>query len=218
MSEPTPPPGPPTPVKVVDKYEQVQPGYKDREQLYRMIISQLFYDGFTSVAVNLSNMVKAHPSCPPSNKLLKMAAVGIREEIEKKESILTPVTRALDLEFETDVQTISPEVATYETCYVTSHKSPCRAGAFNLQGTLVATGSEDASIKILDIHRMLAKAALPPEIKEAQKQNMETHPVIRTFTITMPKSLASNSIQRRRFWLLVVGITRSKYSTFQSPL
>ena len=120
-----------------DKYENVTPGYKDREQLYRMIISQLFYDGFTSVAVNLSNMVKAHPSCPPSNKLLKMAAVGIREEIEKKEaSLAPPVSRALDLEFETDVTTISPEAATYETCYVTSHKSPCRAGAFNLQGTV----------------------------------------------------------------------------------
>jgi len=164
-----------------DKYENVTPGYKDREQLYRMIISQLFYDGFTSVAVNLSNMVKAHPSCPPSNKLLKMAAVGIREEIEKKESSLAPpVSRALDLEFETDVTTISPEAATYETCYVTSHKSPCRAGAFNLAGTLVATGSEDASIKILDINRMLTKATLPPEMKESQKQSMETHPVIRT--------------------------------------
>ena len=52
--------------------------------------------------------------------------------------------------------------------------------AFFGAGTLVATGSEDASIKILDIGRMMAKANLPPDVKDAQKQTMETHPVIRT--------------------------------------
>ena len=50
----------------------------------------------------------------------------------------------------------------------------------HIPGTLVATGSEDASIKILDIGRMMAKANLPPDMKEPQKQSMETHPVIRT--------------------------------------
>ena len=85
------------------------------------------------------------------------------------------------------VQTISPEAAQYETCYVTAHKGPCRAGAFHhsgkhlqlsentsanfhlarlmnvvstcfafnvsmcyicVTGQLIATGSEDASIKV----------------------------------------------------------------------
>lgn len=46
------------------------------------------------------------------------------------------------------VQSISPEGALYETCYVTAHKGPCRAGAFHSSGKLIATGSEDASIKV----------------------------------------------------------------------
>ena len=46
------------------------------------------------------------------------------------------------------MQTISPEAAQYETCYVTAHKGPCRTGTFHKSGQLIATGSEDASIKV----------------------------------------------------------------------
>ena len=46
----------------------------------------------------------------------------------------------------------------YETVYVTSHKGQCRVGAFSSDGQLVATGSVDASIKILDVERMIAKS------------------------------------------------------------
>jgi len=46
---------------------------------------------------------------------------------------------------------------------------------------LVATGSVDASIKILDVDRMLAKSSQPSDMaSESTQQNMETHPVIRT--------------------------------------
>lgn len=53
------------------------------------------------------------------------------------------------------VQSISPEGALYETCYVTAHKGPCRAGAFHSSGKLIATGSEDASIKVCVSLKML---------------------------------------------------------------
>lgn len=46
----------------------------------------------------------------------------------------------LDLEFETESSLMVPEPAQYETIYVTSHKAQCRAGAFNADGTLIATG------------------------------------------------------------------------------
>ena len=35
-----------------------------RDLLYRLIISQLFYDGYQQVAVTLSNIVHADPPCP----------------------------------------------------------------------------------------------------------------------------------------------------------
>lgn len=83
----------------------------------------------------------------------------------------------LDLEFETEAQTQAPEPAQYETAYVTSHKGNCRAGAFSADGQLIATGSVDASIKILDVDRMLAKSA-PDEMAPGDQGG--GHPVIRT--------------------------------------
>ena len=46
------------------------------------------------------------------------------------------------------MHTNAPEPAMYETAYVTSHKGPCRAGAFSPDAQMVATGSYDASIKV----------------------------------------------------------------------
>lgn len=82
-----------------------------------------------------------------------------------------------DLEFESEGYSLVPEPSSYETAYVTSHKHGCRAGAFSFDGQLVATGSVDASIKILDVDRMLAKSA--PEENEPGREQ-QGHPVIRT--------------------------------------
>lgn len=165
-------------------------GLKERNAMYRLIISQLFYDGHQSLAVNLSSLVKAYPACPPSDRLLKVVTLGLREEEEHAEKsddrVKTAVSlindTCLDLEFETDAKSISPDAAQYETCYVTAHKGPCRAGVFHPRGNFIATGSEDASIKILDVDRMLAKSGtmgdlLPPDMGP---QQMENHPVVRT--------------------------------------
>lgn len=64
----------------------------------------------------------------------------------------------LDMDCETDQTALAPKPNQYETIYVTSHKAPCRAGAFSLDGRLIATGSADASIKILDVERMISKS------------------------------------------------------------
>lgn len=152
---------------------------KFKEQLYRLIISQLFYDGFQSMAVSLSSAVQAHPACPPSDRLNHIVSLGLQHEhtlkkpLNKVEMLLGP---GLDLEYETDVQTSAPEPALYETAYVTSHKAQCRSGAFSPDGQLVATGSVDASIKILDVDRMLAKSSPDGEMATDQ----QGHPVIRT--------------------------------------
>merc|ERR1712018_85142 len=70
----------------------------------------------------------------------------------------------------------------YETAYVTSHKGSCRAGAFSADGLLCATGSMDASIKVLDVERMLAKSSKDNQ-QPGSRQSQESesgHPVIRT--------------------------------------
>ncbi|XP_046999904.1 cleavage stimulation factor subunit 1 [Schistocerca americana] len=175
---------------------------KTRDLLYRLMISQLFYDGHQSLAVGLSAVAQADPPCPPSDRLLHVVMAGLRHEPERSkgggaaaaiaagvapENVLGP---GLDLEFETDVQSSAPEPALYETAYVTSHKGNCRAGAFSADGQLIATGSVDASIKILDVDRMLAKSA--PDVAGGDTgpggdrggggsaSDSQGHPVIRT--------------------------------------
>ncbi|KAG1658779.1 Cleavage stimulation factor subunit 1 [Nymphon striatum] len=166
---------------------------RERDQLYRWMVSQLFYDGHQNLAVSLANLVQAHPACPPSDRLYHIVQKGLKIEEQEKEtqtnyfsSEENSMGAGLDLEYESDVHVTAPEPALYETCYVTSHKAPCRAGAFSADGQLISTGSADASIKILDVERMLVKSAKStadlmgagPEIQ--QSTAMEMHPVIRT--------------------------------------
>ena len=67
--------------------------------------------------------------------------------------LLRLLLAGLDFDFESDKKPADADSCDYETCYVTSHKAPCRAAAFDKQATVIATGSVDASIKILDIDR-----------------------------------------------------------------
>ncbi|KAI4786972.1 cleavage stimulation factor subunit 1 [Gymnodraco acuticeps] len=164
-----------------------KPTLKDRQHLYKLIISQLLYDGYTSIANNLVNEVKPQNVVSPSEQLMQLAKTGMENDdsavqyaIGRSDTVAPGV--GIDLEFDADVQTMSPEASEYETCYVTSHKGPCRVASYSRDGQLIATGSADASIKILDTERMLAKSAMPIEVmmNETAQQNMENHPVIRT--------------------------------------
>ncbi|KAF5400714.1 Cleavage stimulation factor subunit 1 [Paragonimus heterotremus] len=162
--------------------------FKERDLLYRLIISQLFYDGFQTMAVNLVNLVSPSTACGPSNRLFRLVKLGLSsaEEEQEKGGVIEGESIApgtgIDLEVESESSTMAPEAALYETCYVTAHKAACRAAAFNGTGQLVATGSHDSSIKILDVERMLAKSVSPADHlgQETPQQQMETHPVIRT--------------------------------------
>lgn len=74
----------------------------------------------------------------------------------------------------------------YETIYLTAHKQPARATAFSNDGTLVASGSADCSIKVMDVDRIIARNMTPDEIAMAAATGFETDkqfvdaPVIRT--------------------------------------
>jgi len=180
---------------------------RTREIMYRLIISQLFYDGYSQAAIQLTNVLAVDPPAPPSERLLHVLIRGLNQESEEKaaedkamkkntfadltvgpssrsELLESLQGRGLDLEYDTESRQSShdtvPEPAMYETAYVTSHKANCRAGAFNADGSLVATGSVDTSIKILDVDRMLAKSQIESMASGNKTIDPGSHPVIRT--------------------------------------
>ncbi|CAA92670.1 Cleavage stimulation factor 50 kDa subunit [Caenorhabditis elegans] len=165
----------------------MKPDIKDREYMYRLIIGQLFYDGHQQIAVNLANTLGCSaPAPPPSDKLFRLVTIAKQfvedpdYKAEEKSSPMQfePVSSGLDLEYDADVQPVSSEPSEYETIYLTVHKAPCRAAAFNSDGSLVATGSADCSIKIMDVERILAREK---EHREMNENGPDAHhPVIRT--------------------------------------
>ena len=168
-------------MKVEDKKE-LPSKIQQRELFYKLIISQLVYDGHQAIAQTLGETIEQDfQKIAPSDRLMNIFSQGIQHEHEverplnRLEYVLGP---GLDLEYETEPQTSAPEPAMYETAYVTSHKDRCRAAAFSFDGNLVATGSVDASIKILDVDRMLAKS--DPDAVELHPDAVVGHPVIRT--------------------------------------
>ena len=127
--------------------------------------------------------------------MLNIVKLGIKSELEENDEttgkisktksslndIEVDVIAGLDFDYESDKIPTTADASQYETCYVTSHKAPCRAAAFDPTGSVIATGSVDASIKILDVERMLLKSSIHETTSsETPQQAIENHPVIRT--------------------------------------
>lgn len=53
-----------------------KPTLKDRQHLYKLIISQLLYDGYTGIANSLINEVKPQSVVSPSEQLMQLAKIG----------------------------------------------------------------------------------------------------------------------------------------------
>lgn len=73
---------------------------KTRDLLYRLMVSQLFYDGHQQVAVQLTNLIVSDPPCPPSERLLHVVTLGLEREAEaKKEKAINANDNVSDTDF-----------------------------------------------------------------------------------------------------------------------
>jgi hypothetical protein len=93
------------------------------------MISQLFYDGYTQVAMQLSTTVKSPSACPPSDRLLHLMCSAMKlETVEEEEQDPETAMRyvrpvgGIDLDFGLEAVISAPLPGNYETVYVTSHK------------------------------------------------------------------------------------------------
>ncbi|XP_062505276.1 cleavage stimulation factor subunit 1-like [Corticium candelabrum] len=152
---------------------------KDREALYKLIISQLRYDGYENVASSLVKTVAGSlTTCAPSSRLAHIVSLGQKAEGESgygnvsSSSLPTPSTSGIDLEFGHDSSLNVPPICDYETISIIPHKGQCTAATFSPDGRLAATGSYDTSIKIIDVERAVAKGS--------QGAQHDLYPIVRT--------------------------------------
>lgn len=78
------------------------------------------------------------------------------------------------LNFDHDIRATTPN---FETCFVTTHKQQCRTAKFSRDGKYCCTGSEDNSIKLLDVEKM----KIFNQTTKDTGDKPSTRPVIKTF-------------------------------------
>lgn len=162
---------------------------KDKDRLYRLMIAQLSYDGYSAIAKSLTQQYRPAGAIAASDELSKIFRSSLSAGLAKPKDYLSPysagqaapissLSRSIDFEFESDVQLNSNELATYQPTYISQHKAPIRAADFTIDGMFCATGSADATIKILDVERMLAKSSTFND--PTTGMSPDEHPTIRT--------------------------------------
>lgn len=159
------------------KHPGAQKTVKERESLYRMIVSQLKYDGFELAAQAVAKHIASYPPTAPSSRLSHLVELGLHKEKDGKDDPSNTENQAaqgmIDLEYESDEAVNSPSIAQYESLYITSHKAPTLAGAFSWDGQLAASGSADTTIRVYDVDRMSNK-------KSNSYSAMDNNPILMT--------------------------------------
>ncbi|CAJ0956783.1 unnamed protein product, partial [Mesorhabditis belari] len=116
----------------------MRPDIEDRDYMYRLMISQLFYDGQQQIALSLASSIGCSANPPaPCDKLFRLISMAKQfdkaEQQEEENGLQFDANSAgLALKFDADIVPESPETCMYET---TAHKASCRSAAFNSDDT-----------------------------------------------------------------------------------
>ncbi|KAF0288703.1 Cleavage stimulation factor subunit 1 [Amphibalanus amphitrite] len=168
---------------------------KVREALYRLIISQLYYDGQQTLASSMHQTIKPDPACPPSDRLFRLVLLGLQKEKEASEDRVKTedtFTSGLDLEFRVGHADGGTGAGRLRDVLrdLAQGRLPLRlllAGRTadrhwqrrcQHQAALLGRSSRPQMIDlIIDVDRMLAKKPHEPDMIDASSGH---HPVIKT--------------------------------------
>ncbi|TPX64720.1 hypothetical protein SpCBS45565_g05679 [Spizellomyces sp. 'palustris'] len=153
-----------------------------REEVLPLIISQLQHYGLNSIAQVVAEASETPLSFDPSPRLAELCYHGriARENDDSEDIIPADITEDISEDEEDEepladldgggVRFAPKPVQNLTPWFSTQHRESCRAAAFSADGKYVATGSEDSSLKVLDVSR----------IKAAYRDGAPEKPVIRT--------------------------------------
>lgn len=167
----------------------------EKQFLYSLMIRQLEDDGLESVARLLSDVsgIQSNPAIVEDglfrivSSSLDASVFDTKQEVIRgdKRSVLDTIALNGTREDAMDESGSSPAARSYVSKFTTSHKGFIRAAAISKDGSIVATASEDTSIKLLDIGRALnyevVKGERPMDETGSLGQQNPSRPVIRTY-------------------------------------
>ncbi|KAJ2546726.1 hypothetical protein EV175_005493 [Coemansia sp. RSA 1933] len=148
-------------------------GVVSREEVITLIMRQLAAYGYA----NLSQEIAAHTkvsaaAAQSSSRLEELVALGLRSEEPAAASdadMQSASEGGIDLGSERHAPAHAPQ---YMVWYKTKHKGTATAAEFSRDGRYIATGSADASLKLIDVDKVRSPAA--------GSARREDKPVIRT--------------------------------------
>ncbi|EGG17778.1 WD40 repeat-containing protein [Cavenderia fasciculata] len=160
---------------------------EEQRDLYSLILNQLVFDGYVNEATKLSESMMIPCPLPneASNKLSTLFQISPQKQDiwnDDESSILSMDNNTILTGLDLDVppQSSSPlgNQTTFITKFITTHKNACRCAKFSGDGKYVATGSSDASIKVLDVNKM---RNFNQTKNETSEDFAPSRPVFRTF-------------------------------------
>ncbi|KAG0741659.1 hypothetical protein G6F57_009320 [Rhizopus arrhizus] len=140
-------------------------------EVLSLIIGQLVAYGYSAVAQSVANATGASSDLMPSSKLSELLQLA-KEKMEEEESDGEFSNKSMDHDsaaadetgtstnylsgFDAEsMQNAQPKAAPeFVQNYFTQHKGSCRIASFSYDGRFAATGSNDASLKLLDVSKM----------------------------------------------------------------
>ncbi|KAI8342704.1 WD40-repeat-containing domain protein [Chlamydoabsidia padenii] len=142
-------------------------------QVLPLIISQLIAYGYSAVAQTVADATGAECDMMPSSRLVDLLSLGKEREQEDSDDDMksTGSQESHDSEpmedpsgFDPDAVNAAPQPPVdHVQLYFTQHKGPCRTASFSKDGRLAATGSYDASLKLLDVDKMKNRTGGPSD-------------------------------------------------------
>ncbi|KAI9500462.1 WD40-repeat-containing domain protein [Coemansia spiralis] len=153
----------------------------NREEIIRLVICQLSAYGYSSLSQAIATHTKVPMTAESNSRLEELVVLAAREGDTDTRSVGEYAERSADRDTADEAGNgidlgkadhILAEVPQLKVWYKTKHKGVATAAVFSKDGKYIATGSADASLKLIEVDRVRNPAA--------GSARREDKPVIRT--------------------------------------
>ncbi|KAJ2401099.1 hypothetical protein GGI23_001619 [Coemansia sp. RSA 2559] len=145
-----------------------------REELITLIMRQLSAYGYSDLSQEIAAHTKVPVETAGSSRLEELVALGLRSEepVAASDTDIQSVSESGGIDVSREQHHVLAQAPQYIVWYKTKHKGAATVAEFSRDGRYIATGSTDASLKLIEVDKVRSPAA--------GSARREDKPVIRT--------------------------------------